>query len=258
MNRAIKPGENESQHPLAKPFLREEQLQCLRGRLQARQSFLFHGPAGVGKTLLLEHAIAGSKGVLYSAQNPSPQVLYRNLANALLAAKNSRLSSSCVNKAASLQEKTFIAIKGLVHDAIRDSHLVVVLDHLARPSHSLASCVRDLMTGLGVAVVAVARSIHMEDAGYVLPLYPDRSERLALRNFDPQIARRFAAAVAQNEGLTAENLGQFLDRVVEYSAGNPGAILQMTRMAKAPKYAHDGQIKITPLYLDYRIATVTQ
>jgi hypothetical protein len=98
----------------------------------------------------------------------------------------------------------------------------------------------------------------MEDAGFVLPLFPDRAERFALRNFDAEIARRFAAACGEREGLTAENLGQFLDRVVEYSDGNPGAMIQMIRMAKAPKYSHQNRIKIAPLYIDYRIAMVSQ
>ncbi len=56
----------------------------------------------------------------------------------------------------------------------------------------------------------------------------------------------------------AENLGQFLDRVVEYSDGNPGAVLQMILMAKAPKYSQRNQIKIAPLYIDYRIAMVSR
>jgi len=254
----MRPGNHASEPPSLAVFAREEELQALRKRLRGRQSFLFYGPAGVGKTLVLQRAIAEHEGILYSAQNQSPQILYRNLARGLLSLQNPVLVRACRNKAASIQAKTFVAIKGLVHDALRGSHFVVVLDHLARPSQALASCVRELMLGLGVSVVAVARSTHMEDAGFVLPLFPDRSERLALRNFDPATARRFAAAAAQNEGVTAENLGQFLDRVVEYSEGNPGAMLQMVRMAKAPKYAHDQRIKITPLYLDYRIATVTR
>ena len=91
-----------------------------------------------------------------------------------------------------------------------------------------------------------------------LPLFPDRSERFSLRNFDPEPARLFAAGCAEREGLTAENLEQFLDRVVEYSEGNPGAMLEMTRMANAPKYSHKNHIKITPLYIDYKIAMVSQ
>ena len=32
----------------------------------------------------------------------------------------------------------------------------------------------------------------------------------------------------------------------------------MIRMATAPKYSHDDQIKITPLYIDYKIAMVSR
>ena len=120
------------------------------------------------------------------------------------------------------------------------------------PSQALAASIRELMLNWSVPVVAVSRSAHMEDVGFVLRLFPDRAERFALRNFDPEITRRFAAGYAEREGLTAENLEQFLDRVVEYSDGNPGAMLQMIRMAKAPKYSHENQIKITPLYIDYK------
>ena len=63
---------------------------------------------------------------------------------------------------------------------------------------------------------------------------------------------------AEREGLTADNLAQFLDRVVEYSDGNPGAMLKMIRMARDPKYFHGNQIKITPLYIDYKIAMISQ
>jgi len=239
-------------------FRREEEVEQLRKRFAARRSFLLHGPTGVGKTLLLRLLFPEFTDVLYSPQNPTPQSLYRNLAESLLELAHPVLTKSCPSGTESLQVKTTTSVKGLVRDALHNSKYLLIVDHLVRPSQALAASIRELMLNWSLPVVAVSRSAHMEDVGFVLPLFPDRAERFALRNFDPEIARRFAAGCADGEGLTAENLEQFLDRVVEYSDGNPGAVLQMIRMAKAPKYSHQNQIKITPLYIDYRIARVSQ
>jgi hypothetical protein len=113
-----------------------------------------------------------------------------------------------------------------------------------------------LMLSCSVPVIAVARSAHMEDAGFVLPLFPDRAEKFALRNFDPEQARLFAAGCANAEGLKAGNLPQFLDRIVDYSEGNPAAMIKMIHLATKPRYMAENQIKIAPLYIDYKLATV--
>ncbi len=238
-------------------FGRAQEVDQLRSRFVARRSFLLHGPAGVGKTLLLQLVSPEFADVLYSPQNPAPQSLYRSLAEALLERSHSELAKSCP-RIESLQTKTASSVKGLLRNALRNSKYLVIVDHLTRPSQALAASIRELMLNWSVPVVAVSRSAHMEDVGFVLPLFPDRDERFALRNFDPEVARSFAEAYAAKEGLTAGNVEQFLDRVTEYSGGNPGAILQMIRMAKAPRYSHQNQIKIAPLYIDYRIATVSQ
>jgi hypothetical protein len=239
-------------------FGREEEIAQLRTRFAARRSFLLYGPAGVGKSLLLRLVFPEFADVLYSPQNPTPQSLYRNLAESLLERKHPVMTKSCPRGTGSLRAKTATALKGLVRDALRNSKYLVVVDHLVRPSQALAASIREPMLNWSVPVVAVSRSAHMEDAGFVLSLFPDRAERFALRNFAPEFAHRFAAGCAEREGLTAENLEQFLDRVVEYTDGNPGAMLQIIRMAKASKYFHENQIKIAPLYIDYRIATVSQ
>jgi GTPase SAR1 family protein len=239
-------------------FGRTQEIEQLRQRVAQRRSFLLHGPAGVGKTLLLSAVLPGLPDILYSASNPTPQALYRSLAELLLVAGHPIFRTSCPNGSVSLQAKSAVSLKGLLRDALLNSSYLVVLDHLLRPSQALAASIRELMLNCSVPVIAVARSAHMEDVGFVSPLFADRSDKLAMRNFDPELAEQFAATLARREGLHAENLTQFLERVVEYSDGNPGAMLRMIRLARDPRYFHEKQIKVTPLYIDYKIAMVSE
>lgn len=102
-------------------FGREEEMQLLRERLAARRSFLLHGPAGVGKTLLLSVLLPGVPRVLYSGQNPTPQALYRNLAEALLSSAARGSAAMRGIQRSTIHEKTAVAIKGIVREALRNS-----------------------------------------------------------------------------------------------------------------------------------------
>src|SRR5664279_1058014 len=102
-------------------FGRDTELAQLRKRFATRRSFLFHGPAGVGKTLLLRLVVPEFTDVLYSPENPTPQALYRHLAELLLDLQHPVLSKACPSGLTSLEAKTAVAVKGLVRDALRNS-----------------------------------------------------------------------------------------------------------------------------------------
>lgn len=238
-------------------FGRTEALEQLRQRVARRRSFLFYGPAGVGKTLLLSAVLPHFPDTLYSRSNPTPQVLFRSLAELLLAAGHPVFAKACPKGRASLHAKSAVSVKGLLRNALLNSSYLVVLDHLMRPSQALAASIRELMLNWSVPIIAVARSAHMEDVGFVLPLFADRGDKFAIQNFGHDVATEFAAICARKEGLEAENLAQFLEKITGYSDGNPGAMLRMIRLAWEPRYFHEHQIKIAPLYIDYKIAMVS-
>jgi len=235
-------------------FDREAEIEGLRRRLGKRRPFLVHGPSGVGKTLLFKRVAPEFPQVLYSPESASPQIVFRNLALALLTAGAPRLLRTFAGKPAeAIRAKSATALKGILMDALREGSYCVVLDHLRLPSYAFAAAVREITGWGGTAVVTVARSAHMENLGFLQPFYPERSDRFEIRGFPPTVAERFIEEAARRAGLSAQNMGEFLERVLEVSQGNPGAILSMLGMAKHPKYRSAEHIKITPLYLDFRL-----
>jgi hypothetical protein len=192
-------------------------------------------------------------GVLYCRESKGARDVFRALAEELVKANDSRTVAALGKNPAAPRSKSATALKGIVVEALRGGSYQVVLDHLGRTSQSFASAIKELTGWAATPVAAVARSCHMEDVGYLLSLYPDRSERMELSNFDAATALAFAQRAAAESGLEAENMAEFLERVVELSKGNPGAILGLVELASQPKYRSEGRVKVSPLYIDFRL-----
>lgn len=234
-------------------FDREAELEQLQRKVGSRRSFLLHGPAGVGKSSLMTRVLEGFSSALYCAQSSSSTAIFRELGGALARAGNAVAAGSLGRAGEKLKSKSAVALKGIVSDALQAGRYSIVLDHCAFTSRALAGDIKEVAGRTSTPVIAVARSAHMEDAGFILHLFPERSERMELKNLDAGRAVQLAQEIGRRRGLAAENLREFLERVAELSGGNPGSIIEMVEMAGHPRYRSAEHIKITPLYVDFRI-----
>lgn len=227
---------------------RVEEMARLHARAQARKSLLIFGPAGVGKTRLLQEFAKTQPFALYVRDTSTP----RELALALVAGlrnvprKDLRLPKDP-------QALSTSSLKGMVHRALDTLPFMMILDQLSGPSRVLTHMIKELNYYDRTPVFFVARTPHMEDIGTLQPLCADRSEQVEVKNLPPPIAMEFAHREADKSELWATNLEEALHSIVGWSEGNPGGILQMLRMAHLPKYRLDDQIKTHVLYLDYRM-----
>jgi hypothetical protein len=235
-------------------FGREKEVAELHSRLAQRTSFVLHGPSGSGKTFLLGHVIPAFSKVLYCADSSNPQGVFREIAAELLRDKNPRAARALGRSGNYIRQKSTIALRGIAMDVLHEAHYSVVLDHLRCPSAALASDIRDLMHWGNTCVIAVARSSHMEELGYIAPYFVLQSEQMELKNLDRKEAFTFAEYVANEMALVASNRQEFLSSAADLGDGAPGAIVTMIKMAFLPRYRCGDHIKVPPLYIDSRLA----
>ncbi|MFC5862251.1 AAA family ATPase [Acidicapsa dinghuensis] len=226
---------------------REEELERLLAQAKARKSLLVFGPQGVGKTRLLQKFIQHEPLALYVPQMRSPSELLHSLLDAL------RSADPRIKLPANVSGLSSSSLKGIIHRALDTKPFQMVLDHLEGPSRVATGVVKDLHYLGRTPVIFAARSPHMEDIGTLQPLCALKSERLEIKNWPHHIALEFAQREAEKDEISAANIGSILPSLVEWSDGNPGAIVQMLKMARLPQYQVGDQIKAHILYLDYRM-----
>jgi hypothetical protein len=242
---------NSVQHAPSPEYLscveRDEEMARLQSQAKIRKSLLVFGPEGVGKSRLLRRFVDSRPLALYVAQMRAPREFLLTLLHALQA------EDSALRVPGNLAALSTASLKGIVHRALDTRPFLMVLDQLDLPSSVVTRMIKDLHYYGRTPVIFASRSPHMEDIGALRPLCANKSERLELKNWPLQVALEFAQRIAERTQLWASNLDAVLPSLVEWSDGNPSAILQMLKMAQLPQYRAGDQIKSHILYVDYRM-----
>ncbi len=226
---------------------REEEMGRLQSQAKMRKPLLLFGAEGVGKSRLLRAFVESHPLALYIERMQSPRQFLLALLHALHAA------DAGIEVQRNIAGLSSSSLKGIVHRALDAQPFLMVLDHLDAPSRVVTGMIKDLHYYGRTPVIFASRSQHMEDIGALRSLCANKSEQLELKNWPHQIALEFAQREAERNQLWASNLETVLQSLVEWSDGNPGAIIHLIKMAQLPQYKAVDQIKAHILYVDYRM-----
>lgn len=228
-------------------FGRLEQVRALSSALRGRRSCLVTGPAGIGKTRLIQEALALS---------PQPSVFLQrpNVLHRLLVELAERLSCPA-GRFASVRQATSVALKPVVLDALRRAPRCIVLEDVAGADPRMYRFLQQVYYVPGVCLIVTAKS--RDSLGRLRRLLWNPREEIALKPLSRAEALVLFEAAAGAFRLDALDVGGFRNKVLTAAQGNPGQILTMCRMAGRPEYQAGGHIKFLPLRIDALTAFVS-
>lgn len=215
---------------------REPERQRIRELLLAKRSFLIHGPVGVGKSLLLRHALHEIPSILHCGEYPSEDVLYRSVAHQLwMRREHSMVAAFRGENELDSAESSRLRHAGF--EALRTGAYGVAIDPLPQPlPNNFTAAVCDIFAHGIAHLVTVARSCG-ESFRWMSSLAKDILDVVEITNFPPSTAVRFMDKLLERRALlSAENSSEFIGKVMELADGNPGAIVALLEMGNYPKY----------------------
>jgi len=219
---------------------RRNEVTVLSSALRSRQSRLIVGPAGIGKTRVLQECLATSGQPFVCVTKPA--VLHD-----LLVRIAERLHCRS-RRFADLRHATTVHLKPLVLNTLRATPHCVIVEDVERVEPRMYRFLQELYYVPNACLVATTRSRNR--MGHLRKLLWDPREELALKPLTNQESLRLFEEACRVFRLDVFDLDDFRQKVIHAARGNPGQILGMCRLAGQSEYRNGRHIKFAPLRID--------
>ena len=229
-----------------------------RARLDAafrkREPLLLVGPAGSGKTRLLQEAAAAHPRVIYVAWQPKLHELLGAIARSMIAAGHLpllRRARPGSDPERWLAKQTSIHLKGLLWSAIEEAPLPIILDGVTGAGFPTYRFLQRIYHAPGMALFVASRD--SASMGVLGRLFWNPAKIVNVAPLNEHEAGQLFEAATGCFGLRDLDLDDFRGKVLENASGNPGQIIEMCRMATRPEYRSGRYVKFAPLRIDTMI-----
>ena len=219
---------------------RGDERRALNELIQQRKSVLILGDEGVGKSALLEDALANSgiKNILYSKRSTT---LKETLVNLLQSATN----------LAHLPKQNILALKKNCYELLAARPEYVVLDHIVWVEPKYYAFLTFIKEQKFPFIIAT-RKTGKKNVGHLwMGLYDFAV--LEVQNLDQArtgaLVDYYASCFDLKLGVDAD----FKKNVFKLSRGNPKVIKELCRLAQSEKYRSKGYVDLQLIDLDRRI-----
>ena len=227
-------------NPLVPLVGRREEVRALSSAVGARQFRLIVGPAGIGKTRLLQESLPASVQPFVRLEGPF-------VLHGLLVDLAENLHCRCT-RFPDVRRATSMVLKPLVLDALRQSPRCVVLEDVSGTDPRMYRFLQKVYYAGDGCLVVTARS--RDCLGCLRKLLWDPGQEIALKPLHRPEALLLFEEACRVFRLESLDLGEFRRKVLAAAQGNPGQIVAMCRMAARPEYQRGRYIKFLPLRID--------
>jgi hypothetical protein len=242
---------------------REHELAILRSAIAERRSLLICGPAGAGKSALLQDALSSvderlRRRCVVCKVEGAPIVIWQRLVRAFAVADDPEVLTRVENETGSSQHfenwvraQTSLRLRGILRRAARGREYSIFLDSVLPLPDGNYRLLQEWVWSARTPVILLGRGSTQHELGKAAQLYWHDGLRLNLGPLDLKSAESLLKHTIERCGLTELADAEFCNFILEQSDRLPGRIEQLCELACNATYHYEGHVKLHTLAIDF-------